>query len=266
MKIGIFDSGLGGLLIARSVREKMPDIDMVYFGDTLHLPYGNRSDEAIYQYTRRSMEYLFAHDCNLIVIACNTASAAALRRLQQTWLHQEYPGRNIIGVVVPTLETAIERGYKKIGVIGTNYMMRSNVYEEELRKINPDVTIVQKATPLLVPLIENDGMAWSESILEHYLSPMKAEGIECLVLACTHYPFLRAQIKKVIGPDIALIAQDDIIPAKLAEYLARHPEYLDKIGRNGLSEFYVSDLTDNYYKAARTIYNGDIIVKKAEIE
>jgi glutamate racemase len=99
------------------------------------LPYGNRSEEVIFNYTRNAMDYLFQQDCKLIVLACNTASAAALRRLQQTWLSKAWPGRNIIGVVVPTLETAIERGYKKLGVIGTNYMMRSNVFEEELRKI-----------------------------------------------------------------------------------------------------------------------------------
>jgi glutamate racemase len=236
---------------------------MVYFGDTLHLPYGNRSDDAIYEYTRQSMDYLFKQDCTLIIMACNTASAAALRKLQQTWLPKAWPGRNIIGVIVPTLETAIEHGYKKIGVIGTNYMMRSRVYEEELRKINPDIQIMQKSTPLLVSLIENDGMPWAESVLDHYLSPMIKDGMECLILGCTHYPFLRAEIQKILGPDIELISQDDIIPAKLEEYLKRHPEY--KIGRNGITEFHVSDLTDNYYKAAKTIYGNDITVEKAKM-
>jgi glutamate racemase len=265
MKLGIFDSGLGGLLITKAVRERMPDIDLVYFGDTLHLPYGNRSEETIYNYTRNAMDYLFRQDCKLIVLACNTASAAALRRLQQTWLPKAWPGRNIIGVVVPTLETAIERGHKKLGVIGTNYMMRSNVFEEELRKINPDIEIIQTPTPLLVSLIENDGMQWAESVLEHYLSPMVDKGIECLILGCTHYPFLRDAIKKVTGPDVELISQDDIIPAKLEDYLKRHPEYNNEIGRNGLLEFHVSDLTENYAKAARTIYGRDIEVEKAKM-
>ncbi len=264
MKLGIFDSGLGGLLITKAIREKMPDIDMVYFGDTLHLPYGNRSDDAIYEYTRQSMDYLFQQDCKLIIVACNTASAAALRRLQQTWLKKTWPGRNIIGVVVPTLETAIERGYKKLGVIGTNYMMRSDVYKEELQKIDPNVKIIQKATPLLVPLIENDGMKWAESVLEDYISPMVKDGIECLILGCTHYPFLRQQIAK-IAPGVDLISQDDIIPEKLQSYLERHPEYNNQIGRNGTLEFHVSDLTENYYKAARTIYGADIVVEKAKM-
>jgi glutamate racemase len=264
MKLGIFDSGLGGLLITKAIRKHIPDIDILYFGDTLHLPYGNRSDDAIYEYTKRSMDYLFREGCQLIIIACNTASAAALRRLQQAWLKKAWPGRNIIGVIVPTLETAIERGYKNLGVIGTNYMMHSNVFAEELRKINPSMKIMQKPTPLLVALIENDGMAWSESVLEHYLSPMIKEGMECLMLGCTHYPFLRTQIEKIIGPDIALLSQDDIIPAKVDNYLARHPEYNDEIGRNGRIEFFVSDLTENYIKSARVIYGSDIMVGKAE--
>lgn len=265
MKLGVFDSGLGGLLITKAIRNHMPDIDLMYFGDTLHLPYGNRSDEAIYEYTRQSMDYMFKQDCKLIVLACNTASANALRRLQQTWLQKSWPGRNIIGVVVPTLETAIERGYKNLGVIGTNYMMRSNVYKEELSKINPDIKITQTATPLLVPLIENDGIPWAESVLKHYLSPMLGNGIQCLILGCTHYPFLRQQIAEITGPEIELIAQDDIIPAKLKNYLERHPEYSNAIGRNGITEFHVSDLTDNYYKAARTIYGDDIQVEKAKL-
>lgn len=265
MKLGIFDSGLGGLLITKAVRERIPDIDIVYFGDTLHLPYGNRSDEAIYEYTRNAMDYLFQQDCKLIVLACNTASAAALRKLQQQWLPKTWPGRNIIGVVVPTLETAIERGYKKLGVIGTNYMMRSNVFEEELRKINPKIEIIQKPTPLLVSLIENDGMQWAESVLDHYLTPMVQEGIECLILGCTHYPFLTTAIRKVIGKNVALMSQDDIIPAKLENYLHRHPEYNGAIGRAGTIKFHVSDLTENYSKAANTIYGRDIAIERAKM-
>lgn len=263
MKLGIFDSGLGGLLITRAVHKKMPELDIVYYGDTLHLPYGNRSDEAIYTYTRRSMEFLFSQDCNLIVVACNTASATALRRLQQTWLPDAYPGRNIIGVVVPTLETALEHGYKRLGLIGTNFLVRSNVYQEELQKIDPAIRIHQAATPLLVPLIENDGGKWVEDILRHYLAPLLEKSIECLLLGCTHYPFLKNEIQKIAG-DIELISQDEIIPVKLKDYLARHPEYTSKISKNGKVEFFVSDLTDNYLKSAHAIYGEPIEVMKAD--
>lgn len=265
MKLGIFDSGLGGLLITKAIRRVLPDTDILYFGDTLHLPYGNRSDEAIYMYTKAAMEYMFAQDCKLIVMACNTASAAALRRLQQTWLPGAYPGRNIIGVVVPTLEAAIDKGYKKLGLIGTNYIVGSNVFHEELSKINPDIEIVQKATPLLVPLIENDGGKWTEDVLRDYLEPLMAQDIECLLLGCTHYPFLRPQIEKITGGEVDILSQDDLIPAKLANYLERHPEYTNEITQSGAIEFHVSDLTDNYLKAARAIYGQDIDVKQVSL-
>jgi len=260
MKLGIFDSGLGGLVIAKAIRERLPDIDMLYYGDTLHLPYGNRSDEAIFMYTQRAMDVMFDQGCQLIVIACNTASAAALRRLQQTWLADAHPGKNIIGVVVPTLETALDRGHKKLGVLATNYIIRSNVYHEELVKIDPAIEIVQQASPLLVPLIENDGMEWVEPILRHYLDPLLVQNMECLILGCTHYPALKGLVRDIIGDDIDLLSQDEIIPEKLAHYLDRHPEY--KIEKNGQSEFYVSDLTDNYLAAARRIYGTEIKVKQ----
>jgi glutamate racemase len=260
MKLGIFDSGLGGLVITKAIRQRMSDIDILYFGDTLHLPYGNRSDEAIYMYTQRAMNYMFEQNCALIVIACNTASATALRRLQQTWLPQAWPGRNIIGVVVPTLEAAIEKGHKKLGLIATHYSIKSNAYAQELQKIDPSIELVQTATPLLVPLIENDGLKYVDSVLCDYLNPMVRQGIECLVLGCTHYPFLKPQIQNVIGSNIELLSQDDIIPGKLSDYLVRHPEY--EISRHGKTEFIVSDLTDNYVKAAEGLYGSRLSIAK----
>ena len=259
MKLGIFDSGLGGLVITKAVREVLPNIDILYYGDTLHLPYGNRSDSAIIEYTRRAMVKMFDQGCSLIIMACNTASAAALRYLQQNWLQDHYPDRNIIGVVVPTLETAIERGYKKLGLIGTNYIINAGIYREELQKLDPAITLVQTATPLLVPIIEHDGGAWARDIVAHYLTTMVDQGIECLILGCTHYPTLYHVIKDVIGNDIDILSQDHIIPQKLKAYIARHPEY--DVGHNSHEEFYVSDLTDNYLKAAHYLYGEDIEVK-----
>ncbi len=263
MKLGIFDSGLGGLLIAKSVREEMPDIDIIYFGDTLHLPYGNRSKQAIYEYSKRAIEFLFEQDCNLIITACNTVSASALRQLQQEYLpHSDYSNRRILGVVVPTLECAIDAGCKNIGLIATNYTVNSNVYAEELQKLDPNIRMFQANTPLLVPLIENDGMQWLSSVLESYLTPLLKNNIECLILGCTHYPFLKAEIRKIIGDDIAIIAQDDIIPLKLKSYMERHSEIAGKITRGGQSNFIVSDLTDSYKRAAYKIYGQEILIKE----
>ncbi len=259
MKLGIFDSGLGGLLIAKSIREHLPDIDIIYFGDTLHLPYGNRSKETIYEYSKRGVEFLFAQGCNLIVTACNTVSVSALRTLQQEYLPtSQYSNRRILGVVVPTLECARDDGYKRLGLIATNYTVHSNVYEDELQKLEPDIKIFQAQTPLLVPLIEHEGMPWVPSVLEHYLHPLLSNDIECLILGCTHYPFLKDEIRSIIGADIALITQDEIIPQKLSEYLGRHPEIAEKITYKGQAEFLVSDITESYKKTAYKIY-GDVI-------
>jgi len=262
MTLGIFDSGLGGLYIARAIRRKMPDIDMLYYGDTLHLPYGNRSDEAIYTYTKNAMELMFEQGCKLIVIACNTASAAALRRLQQQWLPRHYPDRNIIGVVVPTLETALDLRLSSLGLIGTNYIVSSGIYEEELSKLQQGITFQQCATPLLVPLIENDGMEWIDSVLERYLS--RFDNINGLLLGCTHYCMLKERIRAIVGQGVTILSQDEIIPDKLNDYLDRHPEYSGSIGRNGLNRFLVSDLTDNYLTSARQIYGQDIKIERIE--
>ena len=264
MKLGVFDSGLGGVMIARAIRGALPDIDMVYLGDTLHVPYGTRSEQAIYMYTKACIEHLFAEqDCQLIIMACNTASASALRKLQQTYLPQAYPERRILGVVVPTIEYAIERGLKHIGLIGTNYTVHSNVYEEELRKINPAIEILQVNTPLLVPLIEHGGMAWMESVLDHYILPLKEKGIEALILSCTHYSFLKDIIRERYGMDV--IAQDEIVPAKLVEYLKRHPEIDRKIRRGSKDAFFVTDLTENYAEKTSEFYGMPVNLKVIEV-
>ncbi|PCJ99704.1 MAG: glutamate racemase [Zetaproteobacteria bacterium] len=265
MKLGIFDSGLGGLLIAKSIRAHLPDIDILYFGDTLHLPYGNRSKETIYEYSKRGVEFLFSQDCNLIITACNTISASALRTLQQEYLPtSQYADRRILGVVVPTLECARDDGYKRLGLIATNYTVHSNVFEDELQKLEPDIQIFQVQTPLLVPLIENDGMQWIPSVLEHYLTPLIKRNIECLILGCTHYPFLKDEIRRIIGKDIALITQDEIVPNKLKSYLDRHPEISEKISHNGHIEFLVSDITQSYRNAAFKIYGEPIDIEHVE--
>lgn len=266
MKIGIFDSGLGGLVIAKSIRHAIPDTDILYFGDTLHLPYGNRSFEAIYEYSKRAVEFLFEQDCALIIVACNTVSANALRKLQQEYLPQSpYSDRRILGVVVPTLECAIDKGYKNLGLIATNYTITSNIFEFELQKLDPEITLIQKNTPLLVPLIENDGTEWIPSVLDRYLKPFKQKGIDALILGCTHYPFLKKQIKASLGQGIEVLSQDEIIPDKLTDYLRRHEEIGSKLSMNSEIQFTVSDLTEGYRNAAGQIYGQNIEIKKIDL-
>ncbi len=265
MKLGIFDSGLGGLLIAKAIKNHMPSIDMVYLGDTLHVPYGNRSDEVIYDYCYKGIDFLFSQDCKLIIMACNTGSAAALRRLQQEYLPGRYPDRRILGVVVPTLEKAAEQKHQKIGLIATNYIIQSNIYKEELQKINPKIEIFSQATPLLVPMIENDGMHWVGPILRTYLQPLLDQKVQSVILGCTHYPMLKSIIKKEMGDDLILLSQDEIIPKKLEDYLKRHPEISEPMGSSGIQEFYITDVTDSYERSAHFIYNKEIVIQKADI-
>ena len=257
MKLGVFDSGLGGIMIARAIRDALPDIDMVYLGDTLHVPYGNRSSETIYNYSKNCMEYLFSSlDCQLIIMACNTASASALRKIQQGWLAEQYPERRILGVVVPTIEYALDKGYERLGLLGTNYTVNSGVYTEELQKINPNISIHQVNAPLLVPLIEHHGMEWIDDVLHHYMQPLIEANVEAVILSCTHYTFLKDRIRERYGIDV--LSQDEIIPVKLKDYLKRHPNTEGKIGKSGQSQFLVTDLTPDYERQASHHYGKNI--------
>ncbi len=263
MTLGIFDSGLGGILIAKSIKAAMPTPNMVYLGDTLHVPYGNRSEAAIYNYTKNAMDFMLSKcKCALIVLACNTASASALRKLQQEYLPLHYPDRRILGVIVPTIEYAIDHGFTKLGLIGTNYTVSSNVYEEELQKINPDLRLFQTNTPLLVPLIENDGMQWIEDILDYYIEPLLAKSIEALVLSCTHYISLKNIIRERYN--IPVLSQDEIIPSKLQDYMLRHPEITEKIGQDSQENFFATDVTPAYISSACNFYTRPITIQKIE--
>ena len=263
MRIGFFDSGLGGLVILRAAREALPQHDFVYLGDTLHLPYGGRSNEAIYAHTKSAIDYLFrVQDCALIVIACNTASAAALRRLQQEYLVESFPDRRVLGVVIPTLEVTHEKHYKRIGLLATQNLVQSRIYEEELQKLDADIQIFSEPAPLLVPLIEHNGHAWIDDILQHYLTPLLAADIQALILGCTHYPFLRPRLKKILPETVDILSQDDIIPYKLADYLKRHPEIEEKLDKTGQTVFCVTDMTQNYLKTAAEIYGSAPALEK----
>lgn len=266
MKIGVFDSGLGGLLIASAIRKNLPEYDLVYLGDTLHMPYGNRSREAVYDYTVRCIRYLFEKECQLIILACNTASALALRQIQQKFLPAcDSPDRRILGVVVPTLEAASEHSYKRLGVIATSATVRSGIFSAELHKINPSRDLLQTETPLLAPMIDNDGMDFIDAPLQHYIRPLKEADIDCLLLGCTHYILIKDKIKTITGDGIDILSQDDIIPPKLANYLQRHPEIDKRLDKMGRIEFYVTDRTPQFERAATAFYGSDINLQEASV-
>ena len=262
-KIGVFDSGLGGLFIANSIRKRLPAYDYLYLGDTLNLPYGRRSDQAIYDLSEKAMRYLFASGCELIVMACNTASVAALRKLQQGFLAREFPGKRILGVVVPTLEVAIEHGAERIGLLATQRTVQSGVYEQELQKINPDVKLVGVAAPLLVPLIEDGGEKYLDTVLNDYLEPMRKANVQSVILGCTHYVAAKESISHALHGKADLISQDDIIPEKLADYLNRHPEMEERLSTDGTFELQATDTNENYKKNIDEIMGRATPVKRA---
>ena len=221
MKIGIFDSGLGGLIIAEAIHKVMPKYDYVYLGDTKRVPYGNRSHKEVLKFTQNAIDYLFRkEDCAIVIIACNTASARALRKIQQNYLLKNFTDRKVLGVLIPAAEEASK--YNKIGILATSGTVASNTFPVEIKKLNKTAKIFQNAAPKLVPLIEKGGNLPSKPLLLKYLKPFLNKNLDTLVLGCTHYPMLKKEIKKIMPKNIKIISQDEIVPFKLKKYLNSH--------------------------------------------
>jgi glutamate racemase len=247
--IGIFDSGLGGLVFARAIHQYLPDYNLAYLGDTLRLPYGNRSQDFLYTATQQGVSWLFEHGCQLVIVACNSASAEALRRLQQEWLPTHYPDRRVLGVIRPIAEAAAATTKTgRVGVIGTRATITSGAYGRELEKLQLGTRVIEQATPLLVPLIEE---GWAEKpetmrVVRAYLRPLKTHQIDTLVLGCTHYPILLKQIRAVCGKRIVVPDPAEIVAERLVDYLKRHPEIDQKLQKQpgaAQCEFFVTDTT-----------------------
>lgn len=266
MSIGIFDSGIGGLVMARAFRAALPRYDFLYLGDSLHVPYGPRSADAIYDFTRRGVEALFARDCPLVIIACNTASTNALRRLQQEYLpHSPYADRRILGVIVPTLEATLSGGHKRIGLIGTNFTVQSGIYRDELQKIDPAIELHAKAATLLVPLVESNGLQYAEPILRDYLAPLLEKNIDSLILGCTHYPLFKPLLARLLPKSVDVISQDDVIPPKLIDYLQRHPEMETRLSKNSKMRALLTDVTPTYEATGNQLFGEQLVFEKVVI-
>jgi glutamate racemase len=281
MKIGIFDSGLGGLLIAKAIKKMLPEHDFVYLGDTKRVPYGNRSHETVYEFTREAVEYLFEKEnCALVILACNTASARALRRIQQEFLPKEFPNRKVLGVLIPAAEEAAN--YKKVGVIATVGTVNSGTFVDEIKKVNPKIKVFQNPAPMLVPLIEAGERELANPFIKKYVAPLVAKKIDALILGCTHYPILKNQIKKEIknllhesekgggvpsalGKEIKVISQDEIIPKKLKDYLKRHKEIDEKLSRKGSIKILFTDIAPTVEELTRKWFGKNVKAKHVEI-
>lgn len=263
MKIGIFDSGLGGLVIAKSICKMLPEYDYVYLGDTKRVPYGNRSHDTVFEFTREAVDYLFQKEnCAIIVVACNTASARALRRIQKEYLIKNFPERKVLGVLIPTAEEAVK--FKKVGVLGTLGTVASGTFPKEIKKLlvhrsldeggDKKVKVFQNSAPMLVPLAEAGERALAKPFIVKYLKPLLSKKINVLVLGCTHYPIFKKEFKLVlrslgeVGKNIKLISQDEIIPEKLKDYFLRHPEIEKKLSKKHTTKILVTDITKNVEK------------------
>lgn len=253
--VGIFDSGYGGLTVFRSIFEQIPGYDYIYLGDTARAPYGNRSFQTIHQYTWECVQWLFKQGCPLIILACNTASAKALRNIQQLDLKNEDPAKRVLGVIRPTAEVIGNYSKtKEIAVLGTKGTVQSESYVIEINKFFPDVTVHQQACPLWVPLIENGeyDKPGADYFVKKYLDQVlaKSTNIDTLLLACTHYPLIQQKIKEYLPADINVVSQGDIVAKSLIDYLHRHPEMERSISKNGTQQFFTTtdDTADfDYY-------------------
>lgn len=259
--IGIFDSGVGGLTVAHAIKQILPAESLIYFGDTAHLPYGDKSEESIRFYSGKITEFLLERKAKIVVIACNSASASAFEFLKKEFGNQTI----LLDVIDPVVDYISSRSYKKIGVIGTKRTISSGTYEQKVTGRSPNTSIVSLATPLFVPMIE-EGFIFddiSNAIIRTYLSNESLSGIEALILGCTHYPIIRNQISKFFNFNIEVVDSARIVSVMLRDVLEKN-NLLNDSG-TVKDQFFVSDYTYYFEKIARMFFEGEINLNKADI-
>jgi glutamate racemase len=268
--IGVFDSGYGGLTVLKEITEKLPQYDYVYLGDNARAPYGGRSFDTVYQYTLQSVEWFFKMGCPLVIIACNTASAKALRTIQQNDLPLMGPDKRVLGVIRPTTE--IIGNYTKtnqVGILGTRGTVHSNSYPTEIAKFFPGITVLQQACPMWVPLIENNEhlSAGADYFIKKNIAQLlnQAADIDTILLACTHYPLLLEKLQQYVPAGTTLLSQGHIVAKSLQEYLAKHRSLDEKCTKNGKVSFYTTDSTEDFDKQGAAFYGKPIISTYLEL-
>jgi glutamate racemase len=264
--IGVFDSGYGGLTILKELVEHLPHYDFLYLGDNARAPYGSRSFETVYDYTLECVQHLFDLGCELVILACNTASAKALRTIQQKDLPRIAPERRVLGVIRPTTEVIgqySESGH--VGVLGTSGTVSSGSYLVEIEKFFPELIVQQEACPMWVPLIENDehdNPGADYFIQRHIQQLLKADPkIDAIILGCTHYPLIEAKIRSYLPPGIKLLSQGPLVTKGLKDYLHRHPEMENRISKTGNRIFYTTEQPSNFDAAASRFFGQAVQAK-----
>lgn len=261
--IGVFDSGYGGLTVLKEIVDQLPQYDYLYLGDNARAPYGTRSFETVYQYTLECVQWFFNQGCSLVVLACNTASAKALRTIQQNDLAKIDSTKRVLGVIRPTTEIIGSLSKtKQVGILGTNGTVQSNSYPIEIHKFYPEIEVHQHACPMWVPLIENNEYNsqgadyFVKKDTEHLLAQSK--DIDTILLACTHYPLLMDKIKAATPPGITILTQGKIVANSLKDYLVRHPEMDEKCSKGGQLSFFTTDSAEDFDTHAAVFFGKPV--------
>jgi glutamate racemase len=268
--IGIFDSGFGGLTVFKAIAKRLPNYNYIYLGDNARSPYGDHSFDTVYQYTLQCVEWLFNQGCPLVILACNTASAKALRNIQQLDLPKKYPNNRVLGVIRPTAEVVGSMSSaKQVGVLGTRGTVKSESYLIEINKFFPDVKVYQQSCPMWVPLIENNEheREGADYFVKQYLDELlkQSPSIDTILLACTHYPLLIPKIMQYISPAVKLVSQGEIVANSLADYLGRHPEIDQRLDKQGSQEFYTTGDAQTFTQHASVFLEKEISTKQVRV-
>ena len=269
-KIGIFDSGYGGLTVMRSIVDALPDYNYLYLGDNARAPYGNRSFETVYHYTLECVNWLFDEGCDLVILACNTASAKALRQIQQVDLPKRKDHKRVLGVIRPTTESIGEYSNAGvIGVLGTAGTVASNSYPIEIAKFFPQLIVEQEACPMWVYLVEHNQMEGdgADYFVKQHIDRILTRNpqIDTLLLACTHYPLLMKTIQKFVPKQVRLVTQGGIVADKLKDYLIRHPEIESGLMRNNRRDFVTTDDAEAFDLHASLFFGETVNARHIEI-
>ena len=269
--IGVFDSGYGGLTILDKIREVLPEYDYIYLGDNARAPYGTRSFEVVYEFTRQAVNKLFDMGCHLVILACNTASAKALRSIQMNDLPGIDPARRVLGVIRPTVECVGEISKNQhIGVLATAGTIKSESYPLEIHKLFPEIQVSGTACPMWVSLVENNESQdeGADYFIRKYINQLlsKDPQIDTVILGCTHFPILLPKIRQYIPEHISVIAQGEYVPESLKDYLKRHPEMNAKCTKNGNCQFYTTEAEEKFSESASTFLKQQISVKHITLE
>ena len=269
--IGVFDSGYGGLTILSKIREALPEYDYIYLGDNARTPYGTRSFEIVYEFTLQAVNKLFEMGCHLVILACNTASAKALRTIQMNDLPNIDPDRRVLGVIRPTAECIGSMTQTRhVGILATAGTIKSESYPLEVHKLFEDIKVSGEACPMWVPLVENNEAngEGADFFIRKYIDNLLAKDrqIDTLVLGCTHYPILLPKIQKFIPQGVKVVAQGEYEATSLKDYLHRHPEMDMKCTREGKCRFYTTEAEDKFIESASMFLNENITVQRITLE